>query len=242
MPYWTVFIGGILAGCALFAKLSSLGFFGAWIAMVFFADLLGEKMVSKALLSCLVFLGGIGISTIPWLIYMAVYKTVRKGLYIYLYKNVLEYPGKLDFVMMKSHLLDNLPVVIIMAIGIVYFLASTISTAVYEDNNALVKRNRFFIPVGLFELINIVMLITFLMISIAMGNVNQPYSSFPINGFVVFGFVPFCYIIEKFIKRRIERKTHGRNYDGAILDAGPAFAFSLISMILSAFMAYFVPH
>ena len=247
MSYKTVLIGGILAGCVLNIKFNSLGFFFAWMAMVFFADLLGEKEILKAIVSCFVFLGGMGIATFPWLIYFAANRAVDDWFYVYIYKNVFEYSKKLTFAeraakfydIMKNHVLNNFAVYILITIGIVYFLASAISTAAYEDSNTLAKRNRFFIPVSIFELINMGMLFAFLLIVIFIGGVSLPYYSFPVNGFVVFGFVPFCYIIEKFLKRRIEKNTHGRNYDGAILDAGPAFAFSIVSMIISVFVVWF---
>lgn len=247
MPYKTVLIGGILAGCVLNIKFNSLGFFFAWMAMVFFADLLGEKDILKAIVSCFVFLGGMGIATLPWLIYFAVNRAVDDWFYVYIYKNVFEYSKKLTIAeraakfydIMKNHVFNNFAVYILITIGIVYFLASAISTAAYEDSNTLTKRNRFFIPIGIFELINMGMLFAFLLIVIFIGGVSLPYYSFPVNGFVVFGFVPFCYIIEKFLKRRIEKNTHGRNYDGAILDAGPAFAFSIVSMIISVFVVWF---
>ena len=247
MPYKTVLIGGILAGCVLNIKFNSLGFFFAWMAMVFFADLLGEKEILKAIVSCFVFLGGMGIATFPWLVYFAANRAVDDWIYVYIYKNVFEYSKKLTFAeraakfydIIKNHVFNNFAVYILITIGIVYFLASAISTAAYEDSNTLAKRNRFFIPIGIFELINMGMLFALLIIVIFIGGVSLPYYSFPVNGFVVFGFVPFCYIIEKFLKQRIEKNTHGRNYDGAILDAGPAFAFSIVSMIISVFVVWF---
>ena len=59
MNYGTVLAGGILAGCVLNIKFNSLGFFFAWMMMVFLADLIGSKSVIRAFVSCLVFLGGI---------------------------------------------------------------------------------------------------------------------------------------------------------------------------------------
>ena len=246
MPYGRVLVGGILAGCVLNIKFNSLGFFFAWMAMVFFADIIGERAIAKAIISCFVFLGGMGIATLPWTIYFGVNGAIDDWVYVYIYKNVFEYSQKLTFGdrvariydIVKNHYLNNMPVYILFAIGIVYFLASAISSAMYEDRNSLVRRDRFFIHVGIIELINMGMLFGFLLLVIFIGGVSLPYYSFPVNGFVVFGFIPFCYIIEKFLKRRIERSTHGRNYGGAILDSGLAFACSLVAVALSVAITY----
>ena len=56
---------------------------------------------------------------------------------------------------------------------------------------------------------------------------------------MLFGFIPFCYIIERFLKGRIEKNTHGRNYEGAILDSGIAFALSIISFIGAVLLIIF---
>ncbi|WP_026523053.1 hypothetical protein [Butyrivibrio sp. VCB2001] len=247
MPYKVVLVGGILAGCVLNIKFNSLGLFFAWMAMVFFADLLGEKAIAKAVISCFVFLGGMGIATLPWVIYFGIHGAIDDWVYVYIYKNVFEYSKKLTFGeriatfydIIKNHVLNNFPVYLLITIGILYFLASTISSFIPDDRNSLKRRDRFFIHVEIFELINMGMLFAFLMIVIFIGGVSLPYYSFPINGFVVFGFIPFCYIIERFLKGRIEKNTHGRNYDGAILDSGLAFAFSLVSFAAAVVVVIF---
>ncbi len=247
MGYGTVLAGGILAGCVFNIKFNSLGFFFGWMLMVFLADIIGDRMILKAIISCFVFLGGMGIATLPWVIYFGVHGAIRDWLYVYIYKNVFEYSKKLSFGermatfydIIKNHVLNNTTVYVFITIGIVYFLASAISTCLYEDRNSLRKRDRFFVPVEILELINLGVLFAFLMIVIFIGGVSLPYYSFPINGFVVFGFVPFCYIIEKFLKTRIERNTHGRNYNGAILEASAAFALSLISYAVAVAVSFF---
>jgi hypothetical protein len=247
MPYKVVLIGGIFAGCVLHIKFNSLGFFFAWMAMVFFADLLGEREIAKAIISCFVFLGGMGIATLPWLSYFGIHGAIDDWVYVYIYKNVFEYSKKLSFGeriaafydIMKNHVFNNFVVYILITIGILYFLASAVSTFLPDDRNSLRRRDRFFIAIEIPELINMGMLFAFLMIVIFIGGVSLPYYSFPINGFVVFGFIPFCYIIEKFLKGRIERNTHGRSYDGAILDSGLAFVLSLVTCCISVLITVF---
>ncbi len=247
MGYGTVLLGGILAGCVLNIKFNSLGFFFGWMMMIFLADIIGERKVLKGIISCFVFLGGMGLATLPWFIYFAINRAVGDWLYVYIYKNVFEYSAKLSFHdrilkfydIMKNHVFNNFAVYIIITIGIVYFLASAISGLLYEDKNTLVKRNRFFIDLSLFELFNLGVMFSFLILVIFIGGVSLPYYSFPINGFVVFGFIPICYIIEKFLKKRIERNTHGRNYGGAILESTAALALSVISFSVAIVVCIF---
>ena len=247
MDYKTVLLGGVLAGCVLNIKFNSLGFFFAWMGMVFCADIIGSKAVVKAFVSGIVFLGGMGIATLPWIIYFGIHGAIDDWLYVYIYKNVFEYSKHYTFAermakfydIMKDHVFNNFPVYILITIGILFFLASTISTAIGEDKHSLIRRDRFFIDMGIMELINLGMLFALLIIVIFIGGVSLPYYSFPINGFVVFGFIPFCYIIERFLKRRIEKNTHGRNYEGAILDSGIIFAVSIVSCSAAVVLAYF---
>lgn len=237
MDYRTVLAGGILAGCVLNIKFNSLGLFFGWMAVVFFADLIGDRNIAKAVISCFVFLGGMILATLPWIIYFGVHGAIGDWIYVYIYKNVFEYSEKLSgaeriarlYDIVKNHAMNNGVVYVLIGIGIVYFIASTVSSYLYEDRNALVKRNRFFVEMSIAEVLNLGALFFFLVLVIFIGGVSLPYYSFPINGFVVFGFIPFCYIIEKFLKARIEKNTHGRNYDGAILDSSLAFGLSLVS-------------
>ena len=77
------------------------------------------------------------------------------------------------------------------------FLASSISTVIYEFSGSTAKRDKIFVRVRVIELLNLGFLFGFLLLFIFIGGVSLPYYSFPINGFVVFGFIPFCYIIER---------------------------------------------
>ncbi len=201
----TVFIAGILAGCVFNIKFNSLGLFFAWMMMVFFAYIIGSGKVATAFAECVVYLVGMLFATFPWIVYFGVNGAIDDWMYVYIYKNVFEYSKKLTFgqrvsafyEIVKDHFLNNKLVFILIAIGIVYFLASTISTLVYEYSKNLSRRDRLFIRFRLSELLNLGMLFGFLLLVIFIGGVSLPYYSFPINGFVVFGFIPFCYIIER---------------------------------------------
>ena len=246
MGYDTVLAGGILAGCVLNIKFNSLGFFFAWMAMVFFADLIGERAIVKAFASCLVFLGGMLLATLPWISYFGANRAIGDWLYVYIYKNVFEYSASMTaaervakiYDILKNHFLGNTLMYSLMILGMLYFLFSTISSYVYQDPNMRFKRNRIFVKVSIFEFINISALFSFLMLGIFIGGVSLPYYSFPTNVFVLFGFIPFCYIIEKFLKSRIERHTHGRDYTGSIMDTPVAFTLSIVAMVLGIGLSF----
>lgn len=246
MGYWTVLFGGILAGVVLHIKFNSLGFFFAWMMMVFFADIIGSRAVKEAFISCFVFLGGMLLVTLPFVIYFGIHGAIDDWAYVYIYKNVFEYAKTLTlservaafYDIMKNHVLNNPVVYGFIILGILYFPAACISTALYEDLNKKVRRDRFFVNVGVMELINMGLLFAFLVIVMFSGGVSILYYSFPINGFVIFGFVPFCYIIEKLIQANIEKRTHGRRYYGKILENGLAFTLSMVSFIAAIALTF----
>ncbi|MBE5830011.1 MAG: hypothetical protein E7305_11230 [Butyrivibrio sp.] len=215
MDYKTVLIGGLLAGCVFNLKFSSLGFFFGWMAFVFFADIVGGKALKKAIASCFVFLGGMGIATIPWILYFGVNGAIYDWLHVYIYKNVFEYSKSLPMGervavitdILKNHVLNNELAYFFIAVGVIYFIAAAIFT----------KR------VTVAELLNLGMLSFFLVFVLFIGAVSLPYYSFPVNGFVLFGFIPFCYIIEGLISKKA----------GYVITAVSLIASFLISWLLS---------
>ena len=205
MDYRIVLLGGILAGCVLNIKFSSLGFFFGWMAFVFFADLITGRAVKKAFVSCFVFLGGMGIATIPWIIYFGLNGAIYDWGYVYIYKNVFEYSKKLTlpervavfYDIVKNHILNNELVFILIFIGVIYFIGSAVVTTIGKND-----LKRLLIRVRLSELWCLGMELFFLVFVLFVGGVSLPYYPFPVNGFVMFGFIPFCYIIEGLINKK----------------------------------------
>ncbi len=208
MDYKTVLIGGVLAGCVLNIKFNSLGFFFAWMAVVFFADIIGSREIAKAFISCLVFLGGMLAATLPWIIYFGVNLAIDDWAYVYIYKNVFEYSKKVSlgeraylfYDIIKNHALNNKLVFIFVFVGIAYFIASAIHTAVKGSES------RLFLELKISELVNLGMLLFFLVLVIFIGGVSLPYYIFPMNAFVLFGFVPLGF----FFKDILEDNAEGR--------------------------------
>lgn len=214
MDYKTVLIGGLLAGCVFNIKFSSLGFFFGWMAYVFFADIIGGRVVKKAIISCFVFLGGMGVATIPWIIYFGANGAIYDWLHVYIYKNVFEYSKKLPmservaviYDILKNHVLNNELVYLFIFIGVIYYIVAAVATAIEGKKTDHVSKEtgtgRWIVTVTIPELLNLGMLFFFLIFVLFIGAVSLPYYSFPVNGFVLFGFIPFCYIIEGLISKK----------------------------------------
>ena len=204
MDYRTVLVGGVLAGCVLNIKFNSLGFFFAFMMMVFIADIIGKKRVDVALLSCFVYLLGMFIATLPWIIYFGINRAIGSWFNVYIYKNAFEYSKKITFSeriglffdIIKNHALNNTAVFVLIFIGMVAFLVMMFYYAVTGE------KNYYNIPVSIIEVLGYGALFFFLILGIFIGGVSLPYYSFPINGFIVFGFIPICYIIEQFMEKR----------------------------------------
>ncbi len=204
MSYRRVLAGGVLAGFVFNIKFSSLGFYFAWMAMVFFADIIGAKAVKKAFISCFVFLGGMASTFIPGLIYFGINNSIISWGEVYIYKNVFEYSKKLSFAermaflydKMTDHMYDNKLVYLTIFVGALYFTLALVFSFIPEDKYKLVKRDIIVIPLKIVEYVNIAMLLGFLILVIFIGGVSITYYPFPINGFTVFGVISAGYLIE----------------------------------------------
>lgn len=204
MRYKRVLAGGILAGFVFHIKFNSLGFFFAWMAMVFFADIIGAKAVKKAFVSCFVFLGGMAVTFIPGLVYFGLNNAIVDWGRVYIYENVFGYSKKLSFAermaviydKMTDHIYDNKLVYLTIFIGALYFTLALVFSFIPEDKYKIVKRDIVVIPLKVVEYVNIAMLLGFLILIIFIGGVSITYYPFPINGFVVFGLVAIGYLIE----------------------------------------------
>ena len=88
--YKVIFINGILAGCVLWIKFTQLGFWMAWMGLIFFALLL-QKDYKRAFISCLVYLGGMAATAVPWIVYFGINEAISDWLTVYFYDNIVLY-------------------------------------------------------------------------------------------------------------------------------------------------------
>lgn len=90
MPWRTVFTGGILAGMIANIKFTSLGFFFAWMMCVAFSFLV-LKDFWGAVKGCVIFLAGMAVPFIPWVIYFGRNHGLYEWYWGYVYINVFVY-------------------------------------------------------------------------------------------------------------------------------------------------------
>lgn len=200
----TLLTGGILAGCVLNIKFNSLGFFFAWIVMIFIADLVispydeDSKIISK-LKSCIIhgciFVFGMIVATIPWIIYFAFNEALYDWFHVYIYLNVFVYSEKLPLIsrfynMIKiiyNHMLSNPYCGLLTVFGGVGFI---------------IMKNR------VIEKVNIVMLAGFTALLIFIGGVELQYYSLPLWSFAVLGAITIGRIAEYLLAKLISSKRY----------------------------------
>ncbi len=95
MRYRLILFYGLLAGCVLWIKFTLLGFWIVWMAAVFFICCM-QKQYARGVISCLVFLGGMLITAIPWFLYFWRCDAVAVWLQTYFYANIFQYTAEAD--------------------------------------------------------------------------------------------------------------------------------------------------
>lgn len=185
MGFKTVFAGGILAGVIANIKFTGLGFFFAWMTLVFFAFVAHKEFVD-GIKACFVFLFGMFLPFVPWIIYFGVQNSLYEWYWGYVYINVFLYPNEIEGG----------------AYGFVYTLAKILYWLIYD--NAV-----YFVPMipGLFYTlfekkqkfmtrIAAPVLFGFTFLGIYSGGRTLPYYALPLSVFAVFGFAFIAHVIE----------------------------------------------
>ena len=182
-----VFIAGLLAGVVANIKFTGLGFFFAWMMLVFISFLLHKKLM-KGIKACFVFLFGMFIPFIPWIFYFAIKKSLFYWYYGYVYINVFLYPntsdgGLYDFVYSEAKILywlilDNLVYFVPVILGFVFSL--------FRRGQKILSR------------LSVLILFGFTFLGIFAGGRTLQYYSLPLSVFAVFGFALLGSIIDGF--------------------------------------------
>lgn len=82
-----VFVNGLLAGVLLLAKFTLLGFYLAWMATLAIW-LFVKRQIVLSLKACGVFLGGMLLMCVPWLVYFLLNGSLYEAYYYYIYINL----------------------------------------------------------------------------------------------------------------------------------------------------------
>jgi hypothetical protein len=95
LPNRSIFLNGILAGCVLWIKLSLLGLWFGWIVSIFFC-LMINKHYRSGIKCCLIFLLGMLIVTIPWIIYFGINNSISEWINTYFTINLTAYANNIS--------------------------------------------------------------------------------------------------------------------------------------------------
>ncbi len=180
VSFKVLFAGGLLAGMVANIKFTVLGFFFAWMMCMAFSFLAGKDFFG-AVKGCLVFLGGMAVPFVPWLVYFGWNHGLYEWYWGYVYINVFIYsdlngegPGLYERIYTLSKLLywvirDNLIYFAFLIPGVLWFICT--------------GKKRWL------ERFNLTALCFFLFLGIYVGGSSLPYYALPLAVFTVFGFV-----------------------------------------------------
>ncbi len=193
MPAKTLLIGGILAGIIANIKFNGLGFYFAWMAVVWLAFLV-HKDIKGSFRACLVFLFGMFLPFVPWLIYFGVQGGLYDWYWGYVFVNVFLYS---DLQSEGPGLYERF-----------YGLAKTLYWLIHDNFQYF----GFVIP-GLFftllekgrtvlERLYAPLLFGFLYLGIFIGGRFLPYYALPLSIFAVYGFALAGRLVTAVLKDR----------------------------------------
>ena len=176
-----VLLNGFLAGCILLIKFNFLGLYFAWMAMIVLANF-NRRNWKRALLNCVVFLGGMALPLIPWLIYFGIHGALDDWYHAYVYCNVflysdLYYKETIDLGA-KIYTLAKILYWLIID-NFVYFAFIILGFA-----GVLFSRKFRW-----YEKINIYGMFVFLFLGIYIGGTTLFYYSLPLSVFSIFGLI-----------------------------------------------------
>lgn len=87
-----IFVNGIMAGLVATMKFTLLGFWFAWMASIFFY-LCFQKKWKESILDCIIFLCGMCLPILPWILYFGIHHGIKTWIESYLLFNIKYYPS-----------------------------------------------------------------------------------------------------------------------------------------------------
>ncbi len=186
-------INGIMCGCVLWIKYTMLGFWIAFILFIVIARLM-KKDYKEAVKSCLYFMLGIIIASIPWLIYFGANNALGDLFYTYFYVNMTAYSSNISIIKriilaLKSALAysRHLPIFLVTAaFGYIFFMI----------NKKMITNK-----IGKIA-INFAIILS--SIGIYYGN-NYKYYFLFLMPFMIFGICSIGYILDKVIEKKTNK-------------------------------------
>lgn len=199
VPGWKmILLNGIFAGIIMQVKYIMLGFYFAWMAMMALMHFTPAN-IKKSIRNCFVFLGGMVLTMIPWLIYFGIHGALDDWYQCYIYNNIFLYSdlssdgislyGKIYYLakILLNLVIDNFSYFVFIVIGMVFFLFR--------------RKSKWY------EKINVYAMFGFLFLGIYIGGASIFYYSIPLMIFTAIGSGGIgCladWIVEKVLNSRI---------------------------------------
>ncbi len=188
-PYPVIFAAGLMSGYVAGIKFTILGFFFAFMVLVMFLS----RGVKRFLVSCAVFLAGMFLPFVPWLIYFGVRGALADWYRVYVYTNVFLYStfGAADKGESFFDKIYNLSKILywLFRVNLPYFLMTGAGMLwmLLRKGSDLLSRFALILMFGL----------TF--VGIFIGGSDLPYYSLPLAAFAVPGFLAAGVLAEKYL-------------------------------------------
>ena len=189
MSYRAVYLGGIFAGMVANIKYTGLGFFFAWMMMVFFSYV-AKRELWRGIKACFIFLFGMFVSFIPWIIYFGVQDALYEWYWGYVYINVFLYSKFDDTGAGVFDKIYNLAKVLYWLIRSNWQYFMLVIPGMFFSFFKMGKKllQRLIVPV----------LFAFMFLGIFGGGREIPYYSLPLSAFGIMGCCIVAMILDKF--------------------------------------------
>ena len=193
IPDWKmILLNGIFAGIIMQVKYIMLGFYFAWMAMMALMHFTPAN-IKKSIRNCFVFLGGMVLTMIPWLIYFGIHGALDDWYQCYIYNNIFLYSdlnsdsislyGKIYYLakILLNLVIDNFSYFVFIVIGMIFLLFR--------------KQSKWY------EKINVYAMFGFLFLGIYIGGASIFYYSIPLMIFAAIGVGAVGCLLEWIIKK-----------------------------------------
>ena len=187
-----ILFNGILAGCILMIKFSMLGFHIAWVIVVGLI-VFNRRSFGHVVLMCFVFLGGMALVMLPFVIYFMANGALDDFFYVYFYSNIFLYSKSVSVwyrikMLFGMDIFRNFLLTPISIFGFVWF---------YRSKKFFTER---FAKGSI--IFTFLMLYTFVFI----GGTRYKYYLLITGAFVVFGVISLVDLFEKHIEKLLQYK------------------------------------
>lgn len=193
-----IFLNGVFAGMVAMIKFSMLGF---WFGLMFtlFLYMLFQKKWKKAFTSSFLFLFGMLLPILPWLIYFICNHAFSTFIDSYVLFNVVYYPHKLPL-FLKPFILIGKPIYFIaqnLGFGIPFVIGTC---ALFFDKILFQKRSHKWMLASTF---------IFLCIGVFFGGIAFRYYYLILSPFLIFGVIAIALWLEKLYALNFKENKHG---------------------------------